>query len=384
MVSNILLVLFYVFSPLLIIYLSQRFRFIEKIGVVVVAYILGFIAGNLGILPKDGSQVQELIPMVTIPLAIPLLLFSTNLRQWVSLAGKTAVSMVLAVFAVIIMVVAGFFMFRSEEFPDLWKVSGLLIGVYTGGTPNLASLKIMLNVDEDIYLLTHTYDMLLSGIYFLFLISVGQRFFLLFLPPFRKLTVPSGDAQAIVSSNPYEGILKKEKIIPLLLALGLSMAIFAVGGIVSLLVPENSQMVVVILIITTLGLTGSLVPKVNQIDKTFDLGMYLILIFSIVVASMVNLSELAGSTMVVFPYLAMVIFGSLLLHVIFARIFRIDTDTVIVTSTALICSPPFVPVVAGALKNREIVVSGLTVGIVGYAIGNYLGFLVAQILKLWS
>ena len=53
-----------------------------------------------------------------------------------------------------------------------------------------------------------------------------------------------------------------------------------------------------------------------------------------------------------------------------------------ITSTALICSPPFVPVIAGAIKNREIIVSGLTVGIIGYAIGNYLGFIVAELLKV--
>ena len=41
------------------------------------------------------------------------------------------------------------------------------------------------------------------------------------------------------------------------------------------------------------------------------------------------------------------------------------------------CSPPFVPMIAGALNNKEIVVSGLTVGIMGYAIGNYLGVLIA-------
>jgi uncharacterized membrane protein len=36
------------------------------------------------------------------------------------------------------------------------------------------------------------------------------------------------------------------------------------------------------------------------------------------------------------------------------------------------------------MKNREIVVPGLTVGIVGYAVGNYLGLLVAQMLKMIS
>jgi uncharacterized membrane protein len=75
-------------------------------------------------------------------------------------------------------------------------------------------------------------------------------------------------------------------------------------------------------------------------------------------------------------------FGSLALHMLFSRLFKVDTDTMMVTSTALICSPPFVPVIAGAIKNREVVVSGLTVGIIGYAVGNYLGFLVAQVLKV--
>jgi uncharacterized membrane protein len=51
-----------------------------------------------------------------------------------------------------------------------------------------------------------------------------------------------------------------------------------------------------------------------------------------------------------------------------------------ITSTALICSPPFVPVIAGALNNRKLIISGLTVGIVGYAVGNFLGVSIAYIL----
>ena len=70
-----------------------------------------------------------------------------------------------------------------------------------------------------------------------------------------------------------------------------------------------------------------------------------------------------------------------MLQLLLSKIFIIDTDTMIITSTALVCSPPFVPVVAGALRNREIVVPGITIGIVGYAIGNYLGFLLSELLK---
>lgn len=382
MISTLLLVLFYVLSPLVILHLNHKYRFINKLGAVVVAYIVGIVAGNLGVIPESARPVQDIITMVTIPLAIPLLLFSSNIKQWFSLAGKTALSMLFGLLSVVIMVFVGFFIFRDHGMQDLWKIGGMLIGVYTGGTPNLASLKIMLNIDEDIYLLTHTYDMILSGVYFLFLITIGQRFFQLFLRPF-SFSNPNGkmEQRNLDGENPYIGILKKKTYLPLLKALALSVLIFALGGIASLLVNENSEMVVVILIITSLGIGASMIPSINKIDKTFELGMYLILIFSVDVASMVDITALAGKTPTLFTYLAFVIFGSLFLHVIFARIFKIDSDTVIVTSTALICSPPFVPVVAGALKNREVVVSGLTVGIVGYAIGNYLGFLVAEVLR---
>jgi uncharacterized membrane protein len=140
-------------------------------------------------------------------------------------------------------------------------------------------------------------------------------------------------------------------------------------------------MVSVILSITSFGLLASLIPTLNKTEKTFESGMYLILIFSLVVASMANIGEFSNIAPDLFLYISLAVFGSLFVHVLIARLFRIDADTVIITSTAMICSPPFVPVVAGALKNREVVIPGLTIGIIGYAVGNYLGFLVANVLK---
>jgi uncharacterized membrane protein len=382
MASLFLLAAFYLISPIVIIYLSQKIRLVNKIGVVVMAYILGIIAGHSGLMPDSSREVQDMLTMLSIPLAIPLILFSANLRQWSHLAGKTVISMLIGLVSVVVMVTAGFLILKNQHIPELWKVGGMLIGVYTGGTPNLASLKLMLDVDEEIYLLTHTYDMLVSAVYLLFLISVGRRVFSLILPPFAAIAGKSEAADD--SARPiedYSGLLQTENLKSLLSALGLSVLIFGISGGASFLIPQVSQIVVVILLITTLGIVSSFIPAVSRLKKSFELGMYFILVFSVAVASMVDVTALSGNTLGVLPYLSFVIFGSLLMHVLLARFFRIDTDTVMITSTAMICSPPFVPVVAGALKNRAIVVSGLTVGIVGYAVGNYLGVAVAELLK---
>ena len=42
----------------------------------------------------------------------------------------------------------------------------------------------------------------------------------------------------------------------------------------------------------------------------------------------------------------------------------------------------FVKMMAAAMKNRRVLVTGLTLGIIGYAVGNYLGFLISELLKL--
>ena len=109
--------------------------------------------------------------------------------------------------------------------------------------------------------------------------------------------------------------------------------------------------------------------------------MYFILVFSLVVSSMADVKQLMNISFGLFWYVALAMFGSHILHAFLARFFKIDADTVIISGSALICSPPFVPVVAGALKNREIILTGLVVGIAGYAIGNYLGVLIAYALR---
>lgn len=68
---------------------------------------------------------------------------------------------------------------------------------------------------------------------------------------------------------------------------------------------------------------------------------------------MARFTSLKGITPHLFIYMTLVVFGSLILHFLFAKIFKIDADTLIVVSTALVCSPPFVPMVAGAIKNKK-------------------------------
>lgn len=381
-IADILLILLYFFTPVVIILLCQKVKFFNRIGSVVIAYIIGLVIGNINILPENAHEIQEIITTITIPLAIPLLLFSANIRSWFKIAGKTMLSMVLELVAIVIIISSGYFIFRENGTQDLHKISGMLIGTYSGGTPNLASLKMMLGVDASTYIKTHTFDLLFSTLYLAFLITIGHRVFSLVLPKFNKKIFKKLN-NGLSESDNYSGIFKRDKFLPLLIALIVSALIFGIFGWISLQLDKSYQMIVVILGITTFGVIASLIPAINKIDKTFELGMYFILVFCLDVASMADINNFIGSTPKLFYYVGYAIFGSMLLHLLLSRIFKIDTDTFMITSTALVCSPPFVPMVASAIKNKDIIVSGLTVGIIGYAIGNYLGYFIATILGMF-
>jgi uncharacterized membrane protein len=74
-------------------------------------------------------------------------------------------------------------------------------------------------------------------------------------------------------------------------------------------------------------------------------------------------------------------FGSIILHFACCYFFKIDRDTAIITSMAGIFGPAFVAPMSDVLKNRAILVSGITTGLVGIALGNFVGLFVAWLLK---
>jgi uncharacterized membrane protein len=370
-------------TPVLVILLEGKYRIVKKIGGVLICYIIGAVAGNTGMLPEGAYVYQDWFTKLAVPIALPLILFSMDVKKWLKMVGPTISSLLLGLFTVVLMIFVGYWIFR-DSVPEPWKVAGMLSAVYTGGTPNMAAMKTALNVDNELYLMTHTYEVALGALYLLFILSVGQRVFLLWLPPFRspetgKITQQSDEMGDEFES--YKGFFSKNTFIPVLGALGLSVLIFAISYGTSLLLPDDFATAATILLITTFGILFSFIPRVKSIKKTFQTGMYFILVFSLVVSSMADARQLINISFGLFWYVGLAMFGSHILHAFLARFFKIDADTVIISGSALICSPPFVPVVAGALKNREVILTGLIVGIVGYAVGNYLGVLIAYILK---
>jgi len=71
------------------------------------------------------------------------------------------------------------------------------------------------------------------------------------------------------------------------------------------------------------------------------------------------------------------------LKILLSRIFKVETDCTLIVLTAGLYGPAFVPAVAKQIKNERMIVPGLIVGSLGYAVGTFLGIGVALLLGIF-
>lgn len=399
----------YLIISVVIIYFCQKSSFLNKLGAIAIAYVIGIIIGNIGIIPEgidfmhfdvaSGgmkemntiSNFQEMLSGILVALGIPLLLFSLDMRKWFKYAKKSFSALFLGLISIVVMVFAGYFIFKGSV-DEVGKVGGLLTGVYTGGTPNMAALKMSLGVDQTTYITASTYDMFLCIPLFLLLISYGQKIFGFVLPKFVSMDDQAGDQEVVKemvhkqsNMDSYHGFFSKKTFPPLIIALMLAVGILGFSFLISEFIPKNKIIpgdAILILLVTTFGIAASFIPRVAGIVKSFQLGMYMIIVFSLAVATMADVTKLIDISLNLFLYVLITVYGTLILHLFLSKIFKVDTDTFIIVTTALTFSPPFVPAVAAAIKNKEVIMTGMITGLVGYAIGNYLGLAIGTFLNL--
>ncbi|MBQ8721334.1 MAG: DUF819 family protein [Paludibacteraceae bacterium] len=378
----------YILVPLLIIEGFKRWTIVQKIGTVVLAYAVGIISSLCGVftfatpeIAVSFSKLQSTLMNVAVPLAIPLMLFNCDFKLWTKALPKTAWALVLGLVSVVVAVVSGYFIFR-DYVPETDKVAGMMAGIYTGGTMNFNALGASLNVDKSVMAIVLAFQMVITTPYVFFLLGGGYKIFRKLLP-YKDVTWrgrTDEDTIATTDVENYHNMLEKKNLIGMLKGLGLSVVFLAIGAGLALLITGTLNELVVILTITTLSIIASFFKKVRELPKTFELGMFFILIFSVIVASMFNIHSVNGGSLYVGGFVFWIIGVSVVLHLILCRIAKVSGDLFCVSQVGLLCSPPFVPPIAGAMKNKKVLISGIVVGLVGYAVGTYLGAFLAWVL----
>ena len=375
----------YIIFPILIIEAFKRWTIVQKIGTVVLAYAVGIIASLCGVfnfatpeVAASFSKLQSTIMNLAVPLAIPLMLFNCDFKLWTKALPKTAWALVTGLAAVLVSVVSGYFIFRNHV-PDAAKVSGMMTGIYTGGTMNFTALGNALQVDKTVISIVLAFEMVITTPYIFFLLGGGYKVFRKLLP-YKDITHKGRTDEEEVETNDvenYQGMFEKKNFWGMMKGLGLSFVFLAIGAGLALLITGTLNELVVILTITTLAIIASFFKKVRELRKPFELGMFFILIFCVIVASMFDINSVRGESLYIGGFVGWIMIMSVAIHLLLCRIAKVSGDLFCVSHVGLLCSPPFVPPVAGAMKNKKVLISGIVVGLAGYACGTYLGTIIA-------
>lgn len=381
----ILLSLLFCLIPAGVIWLCRRFPVLDNIGPIMILYAIGMVIGNLPFMPQEMATLQDMIPNIMVPLAIPMMLFGCTFSRS---EAKLQVKILVSGFLSVALAVAGGYLLFGHHLAEGTAVGGIISGMYTGGTLNAAALQTIFGVESQTFVLINSYDIIISFLYFVFLFSVGIRMFRRLYGERQKSFSDADRAEVEhqienTKLNPYSGLMSKEGLKQLGYILLVTIAVVAVSAGIALLMPEGWFMVVFILLLTTLGICCSFIGAVRRLERSYDIGMYLIYIFSLVIATMADFSSLdlvGGANQLAFMTFA--VFVSLTLHAIMCRLMKVDADSMVISSVAFINSPPFVPMAVAAMKNKGALVTGLAAGVAGYALGNYFGVIMERILSL--
>lgn len=365
-------------TPVAIMLLARRWTWIDKISPMAVLYIIGLLVANLTpwVSQHDLIYMNNFVGNLGIPIAIPLMLLSCRLAGW-SLA-KTFKAFIIGLTSVLVATVAGFFIFRNGNDPQQFaQVCAVAIGIYTGGIPNMGAIAQGVHMNQETYLYVTSYDLIITGLYLVFVICFGKPVFRKLLPAPTPVKISSAQEES-VQVKPIKPWI--QVFIPVLITL----AIVGTSYFFSTLVDEQYSTPILILLLTTLAIAASFLPIIRHINlqadtegktpRSFSIGLYFVYMFCFSIANACNVRtmDLTGSLSILW-YIVFIIFGSLMLQIIISRLMKVDGDTTLVASVSLINSPPFVPLVAALLNNKDLIIVGITIGLLGYMLGNYLG-----------
>jgi uncharacterized membrane protein len=136
-----------------------------------------------------------------------------------------------------------------------------------------------------------------------------------------------------------------------------------------------------ILWLTTLALLMGQLPVVRKLSGGAMLGNYLLLLF---LASN-GAKSVVANIVAVGPAIFYFALGTIFIHGIFifgvGKLLKIDAAVLAVASQANVGGSSSALALASARGYGDLVLPGVAVGLLGYAVGNYLGFFVGNMMQ---
>lgn len=369
---TIIQIVFFLLTPYLIIILIRNFPKSGFLGNAFWCYIFGFIFSLFNIIPNANFDVSNVFLEITVPLALPFFIFAKSSGQKNEHSPALFKSFILLFISVVLVSIpTGIFFSPHTDKASFY--SGMIAATYIGGTINMASLNQIFNLGSQDFLLMSTSDTIIGGTYLFILLSLMPKFCALIL---RSEASPKSFASFNICQVSF---VKKDLILLIIYVI----ASVLISFILTKFFPKEWESVVFFVFVSMVAvlLTKKVPARISE--QSSAIGNYILMIFCLCIGAKLNFKLIYELPWFIFFLVLIVLLGSIVLHLSFAKICKIKKDIFLVSHTAGIYGPVFIAPMTTAINRPDLLLPGLALAIFGNITGNYVGLLVQKLIMYW-
>ncbi|MBQ7759435.1 DUF819 family protein [Anaerotignum sp.] len=377
------------------IYAEQTWAWASKISGAIVALLGALILTNLGIIPTNCVWFDDIVWGFVVPMAIPLLLLTCDIRKIGREAGKILIVFLFGSIGTTVGALLGFALL-GDHVENLAGVAAMMTGSYIGGTVNFAALSSAFEVPGETVSAAVVADNLLMTLYFFVLIMIPSiKFF------YNKFTHPhidevnarGVDEEAKTQAAAYWG---KKPISLQDIAINIAISVIIVwvsteiAAVLAAVIPTSNPVLALLngmlgnkyLVLTTITMiiATAFSKPLENLGGSQEIGTYLIYLFFFVVGAPASIKAIFLNAPLLLVFCAIMVFVNMLFCFVFGKLFKFDLEDIILASNANIGGPTTAAALAISKGWVKLIGPIMLVGTLGYVIGTYFGTFVGQFL----
>ena len=358
---------------------SEHKKWFGKLSGILVTMISMSVLSLTGVVPAASNpdvkvDVYDLVFSYFIPVAIPMMLFSSNIFKIVRESGKLLVAYILGAIAIVLGCILAFFIIDLGPYSA--DTAGVISATLIGGSVNFIATAEILNFSTNpLFTATLAVDNVVANLYILLLFLIPT---LTFLSRFFARPKKGNQIDSYKESNTNYPITLER----IAVSVFISLLIAALGTLTADYLQQliHTKLSLSILVITVFAvLAANIFPKSLKPleDTSFSIGLWMMYVFLAVIGAATNLNAIIHIGPKVLAFYLTIMFFHLLFMITVAKLFKLDVYEVIISSAANIMGPSVAAPMAASLGQKNLVTPGILVGILGYIIGTFVGVSVA-------
>ncbi len=353
----------------------ERYPWGRKYSGVMLLITAAIVLANLRIIPTS-APVYDVVWDYLVPIAIPLLLFQADLKRIVRESGPTLIAFAIGAAAVVAGTIIGVSLLDLG--PHEAELAGIFTGTYIGGGLNFAAVAEATGMQDDSMLAAAVAaDNVITNLHFLLIIFIPGTAWMANKYPTHHMD------NAVRFDADKEGDVHRIAdlgLAGLMAALALAFALAAIGKLLADLVGMSDYSILVITVLALL--VATFMPRqVEKMSGYREAGVVMMFIFLASVGASADIWELIEIAPVLFVFASIIVIVHLVILFAVGKIFRLDLAELAMASAVCIGGPASAPALASAKGWRDLLIPGLLLGSLGYAVGSFIGVSVVEWLR---